>query len=216
MAAARRLASSMVQVQPNQRLFCPYSILGVKHGTSLEQVEAAYNRLIKIFDEENFMSKPQSWVQAQQAQLAIENAYNRINNSAQEVLSEECAESNDSVPPKLGQLLVAAGIITLEQLDKAIAQQATLNLPLGEVLKGSSLITQMELDSFLLNQRLIKLPPDSPYEIGQRLMGLGLITEDMLRIALVEQRNSGKTITQILLDRHWLDESILDALTAVS
>lgn len=204
----------MVQLQQNQHLSCPYAILGVKHGAPKSEVDSAYRRLINIFNDENFMSSPQSWVQAQQVLLSIENAYNRITDSAQDILLEECAESTESVPPKLGQLLVAAGIITLEQLDQAIAQQSTLNLPLGEILKGSSLITQMELDSFLLNQRLIKLPPDSPYEIGQRLMSLGLITEDMLRIALVEQRSNNQPLTQILIERHWLDADILQALSA--
>jgi len=208
-----RLASTMVEVQQNQRLSCPYAILGIEHGASQSDVDAAYQRLINMFDEENFMARPQSWVQAQQVSLSVENAYQRICSDSA-LLSKECADAGEEVPPKLGQLLVAAGIITLEQLEETIAQQATLNLPLGEILKGSSLITQTELDSFLLNQRLIKLPPDSPYEIGQRLMGLGLITEDMLRIALIEERTSGRILTQVLLDRHWLDDEILDALQA--
>jgi hypothetical protein len=71
----------------------------------------------------------------------------------------------------------------------------------------------MELDAFLLNQSQIKLPPDSPYLIGQRLIGLGLVTEDMVRIALVEQRTSGKPLGTILVDRSWLANDILTVLT---
>ena len=112
-----------------------------------------------------------------------------------EVLAED-------LPPKLGQLLVASGKISLYQLEMALAKQADANLPLGEILRREYLITEMELDSFLLNQRLIKLPCDCPHLIRQRLIGLGLVTEDMVRIALVQQRSTGKSVGAILVERY--------------
>jgi len=204
----------MIQVQPTRRAICPYCILGLRAGAAREEVDAAYERLIATFEEDNFMDAPQEWVQAQQAYLAIENAYKRIVEGDEDDFPE-CMQKpahGEVVPPKLGQMLVAAGVITLEQLEEAVAKQTTLNLPLGEILKSSSLITQMELDAFLLNQSLIKLPPDSPYLIGQRLIGLGLVTEDMVRIALVEQRTTKKPVGRILVERGWLAKDILEAL----
>jgi len=198
------------------RAICPYCILGLRAGAPATQVEDAYQRLIDGLAEDNFMDSPQEWVQAQQAYMAIENAYKRIIEGDEDEPHPECRESEQgsvSIPPKLGQLLVAAGVISLEQLENAIAKQATVDLPLGEVLKRSNLITQMELDAFLLNQSQIKLPPESPYLIGQRLIGLGLVTDDMVRIALVEQRTSGKPLGQILVDRSWLANDILNVLT---
>jgi len=198
------------------RAICPYCILGLKAGAPAAQVEAAYQRLIDGFAEDNFMDSPQEWVQAQQAYMAIENAYKRIQEGDEDEPHPECRESEAdqvNIPPKLGQLLVAAGVISLKQLEDAVAKQATVDLPLGEILKRSNLITQMELDAFLLNQSQIKLPPDSPYLIGQRLIGLGLVTEDMVRIALVEQRTSGKPLGIILVDRSWLARDILTVLT---
>jgi chorismate-pyruvate lyase len=195
---------------------CPYCILGLKAGAPPADVEAAYNRLTEALAEDNFMDTPQEWVQAQQAYMAIENAYKRIKEGDEDEPHPECRESEEdevSIPPKLGQLLVAAGVITIGQLEDAIAQQATVDLPLGEILKRSNLVTQMELDAFLLNQRQIKLPADSPYLIGQRLIGLGLVTEDMVRIALVEQRTTNKPLGRILVERGWLAGDILKVLT---
>lgn len=194
---------------------CPYCILGVRAGAARQEVDAAYNRLITCFEEENFLDSPQEWVQAQQCYMAIENAYKRIIDGDCDPMPEVCQEGERGqaeIPPKLGQLLVAAGLITMEELDEAISRQKTVNLPLGELLKQSSLITQMELDQFLLNQKMIRLPADSPYLIGQRLIGLGVVSEDMVRIALVEQRTSGKKLGEILVERGWLAADILKAL----
>jgi len=205
----------MAQVKPSPIAVCPYCILGIRTGASRADVDAAYRRLIDSLNEENFLDSPQEWVQAQQAFMAIENAYMRIVEGDLDEEPVECRESDShtaSIPPKLGQMLVAAGVISLEQLDEAIESQRTVDLPLGEILKGSSLVTQMELDSFLLNQQQIKLPPDSPYLIGQRLIGLGLVTEDMVRIALVEQRTTGEPLGKILVGHGWLAADILTAL----
>jgi hypothetical protein len=206
----------MTNGQKISQAVCPYCVLGLKAGASGNQVEEAFNRLIKTFDEEKFMDTPQSWVQAQQACMCIENAYKRIAEGDTEEVLEECqeseAEADGLVHPKLGQMLVAAGLISLEQLEEAISKQKSVDLKIGEILKGMNLVTQMELDSFLLNQSLIKLPLGSPYHFGKRLIGLGLVTEDMVRIALVEQRTSQLSLGRILVNRHWLAEDVLQAL----
>jgi hypothetical protein len=202
----------MLERSLTPRVISPYSVLGVDPGAPREKLDATYAHLVHVLDEENFMNTPQSWVQAQQAYMAVENAYKRITAGEPDESNEDPEEA--CILPKLGQLLVAEGLITLEQLNDAIRQQKSGpgDVPLGELLKESSLISQAELDKFLLNQRLIKLPADSPYQLGQRLIGLGIITEDMLRIALVEQRNSGKQLGEVLVERNWLAEDILYAL----
>lgn len=205
----------MVTVQKTPHTVCPYNVLGLRTGASRAEVDAAFERLIRLFNEENFMDTPQAWVQAHQAFMNLENAYKRIVEGDIDQSFPECEEpasGPEAFHPKLGQMLVAAGLITLEQLEEAIAKQRTVDLKIGEILKGMSLVTQMELDSFLLNQSLIKLPVDSPYQVGQRLIGLGLVTDDMVRIGLVEQRTTGKHLGEILVDRGWLASDILEAL----
>jgi len=191
----------------------PYTILGVKEGSSQHTVTQACQHLLRRFKQESLMNHPQSWVQTQLALMAIEDAYKRIVEGDPELSSEEAEQYLcEALHPKLGQLLVNSGVITFEQLEEAVTQQKTLDLSLGEILKNSSLITQMELDTFLLNQCLINLPPDSPYALGQRLLGLGLITDDMLCIALLEQRTNNKLLGEVLVDRGWLSQEILDVL----
>ena len=205
----------MVTGQKTAQSVCPFCVLGLKTGATRAQVDEVFERLVETFDEENFMKTPQAWVQAQQAFMNIENAYKRIldgDTSEREAEHKEKHEGEPMFHPKLGQMLVAGGLISLEQLDEAIEKQKTVDLKIGEILKGMNLLTQMELDSFLLNQSLIKLPLGSPYQFGRRLIGLGLVTDDMVRIALVEQRTTGKSIGEILCERNWLAADILDAL----
>lgn len=193
---------------------CPYCVLGLVLGASENEVKEAYERLTKTFNEERLLNTPQAWVQAQQAFMHIEDAYKRIMEGEPATVSASCqpAPESENIHPKLGQMLVAAGLVTLEQLDEAIAKQRVVDLRIGEVLKGMNLVTQMELDSFLLNQRLITLPLGSPYHFGRRLIGLGVVTEDMVRIALVEQRTSRKSLGTVLCERNWLSKDILAAL----
>ena len=57
---------------------------------------------------------------------------------------------------KIGEILVKAGKISGEQLDKALDKQRILNKKLGEVLIMMSLITPDELQLYLLNQKSIE------------------------------------------------------------
>ncbi|MBX9770913.1 MAG: hypothetical protein K2X29_06060 [Candidatus Obscuribacterales bacterium] len=198
----------------NARSTCPYLLLGLTPSAGKDDIAQVYERLKSSLDEDDCLATPQSWVQARQAVLSIEDAYKRIldGDESDEPVKKVPEDLESWLPPKLGQLLVASGKITLEQLQDALREQAVLQIPLGEILKSASLVTQMELDSFLLSQRLINLPADTPHQIGQRLIGLGLVTEDMVRIALVEQRTSEKPLGQILVERGWLADEIFQAL----
>lgn len=202
----------MAQLYAHEEAVSPWVVLGLKPGCPEPEVKHVYDRLLAAFAEENFMESPQSWVQAHQAYMAIDNAFDSIVDGSAGSAAVELKSLTDELPPKLGQLLVASGTITLAELEAALKEQEKIDLPLGEILRNASLVTQMELDNFLLNQKLIKLPGDSPYHIGQRLIGLGLVTEDMVRIALVEQRTSGKSIGRILVERGWIAQEILNAL----
>jgi len=204
----------MTAVGQDRGIICPLCILGLDDQACRADVEAAYRRLKRILSAESLMDTPQGWVQGQQALLSVEDAYRRIESGEHAKEADGChaMPPREALHPRLGQLLVAAGKITLNQLEDAIEKQKTLDLPLGEILKASSLITQMELDRFLLNQRQIKLPLGSPYITGKRLLGLGLLTEDMVYIALIEQRTSGKPLGDVLVEHGWLSPAIRDLL----
>src|SRR5271170_2719311 len=128
----------MVTGQKTAHTVCPFCVLGLKAGASRAQVDEAFERLSEIFTEDKLMNTPQAWVQAQQAFMNIENAYKRINEGDTEKRDSEYEEQPDAEAlfhPKLGQLLVAAGLITLEQLEEAIEKQKTVDLKIGEILK---------------------------------------------------------------------------------
>ncbi len=75
------------------------------------------------------------------------------------------------------------------------------------------MISQAELDGLLLGQQLISLPADLPHKIGQRLMALGLVTEDMIRIALIEQRTFSRNLEDLLVAHGWLDKEVMKILS---
>ncbi|MBX9688419.1 MAG: hypothetical protein K2X27_17045 [Candidatus Obscuribacterales bacterium] len=191
------------------RAICPYLILGLERSATRLEVETAYWRLQEALDEGRFLHSPQAWVQAGQALMEVENAYQRI-------LQGDYNESDESAAepfwPKLGQILIAAGKINIRQLHDAIAEQEAEHQPLGEILKKKNLISEDELSAFLSSQDLIHLPDDSPYISGLRLIGLRIVPEDMVCIALIEYCDFNTNIESNLMDRGWLSPEVLDAI----
>ena len=57
---------------------------------------------------------------------------------------------------KIGEILVKAGKISIEQLDSALDKQRIVNKKLGEVLIMMSLVTPDELQLYLLNQKSVE------------------------------------------------------------
>ena len=156
------------------------------------------------------MHSPQAWVQATAALMEVDNAYERI------VAAEFADVGSNMEPfwPKLGQILIAAGKINMRQLHDAIADQEVEHRPLGELLVERQLITADELEAFLSSQNALSLPEDSPYRRGLRLIGLRIVPEDMVCIALIEYCNSGAKLEDTLMSRGWLSPEVLEAITA--
>ena len=199
-------------------MYSLYTVLGLDEDASEDRIEATYKRLRDRLNPSHFASGSLGRVQAEQCLLSIENAYRTLSNPTArakyiEDWKRDFKESEEGeVQPKLGQLCVAAGIITLEELEKAVESQTSLDLPLGQILQEKQLISQAELDGLLLGQQLITLPADLPHKMGQRLMALGLVTEDMVRIALIEQRTFDRKLEDLLVAHGWLDAEVLKLL----
>jgi len=196
-----------------------YLVLGLDDGASEDAVRAAYARIRSSLED------PSRWeegslgrIQAHQCLLSIEHAYATLTDpvlrSGYEADWKEYLKGaqKGEVQPKLGQLCVAAGIITIEQLEQAVESQTSMNVPLGQVLQQNKLISQTELDGLLLGQQLIRLPMDAPHSVGQRLMAIDLVTEDMVRVALIEQRTFDRPLEDLLVLHGWLDQEILKIL----
>lgn len=78
-----------------------------------------------------------------------------VKNCPKELLTESAA-ARDSLYLKIGEILVKAGKISIEQLGTALDKQRIVNKKLGEVLIMMSLITPDELQLYLLNQKSIE------------------------------------------------------------
>jgi len=199
---------STVSRKPKTQAICPYLVLGLEKGTSALTVESTYWKLHDALEEGRFLHSPQAWVQAGTGLMEVENAYQRI-------VSGEVEDLDDKIEPfwpKLGQILIAAGKITLRQLHDAIAEQEKEHKPLGEILIEKKLLTEEELQAFLSSQNAIKLPSDSPYLLGLRLIGLRIVPEDMVGIALIEYCNDHVPIGEKLIKRGWLAKEVLEAI----
>jgi type IV pilus assembly protein PilB len=119
----------------------------------------------------------------------------------QEYLMEQQSFSSSLI----GQRLIEAGFLTDEQLRQALASQMDTGLLLGEVclLKG-----------WLTYPQLKKCLPSLRSKIGEKLLALGYISMEQLWLALLEQRHSGHKLGEILVDRGWIDKSVLDEVMA--
>jgi type IV pilus assembly protein PilB len=113
--------------------------------------------------------------------------------------SEEVEEGS-----RLGNLLVKEGLLTQAQLEEALRAQAALGepRPLGQILVEQKLITPRQLNLVLDVYR--KRP-----RLGEVLVRSGVLTDGQLEIALEEQNRSGQPLGQVLLNLRYLTEELL-------
>lgn len=206
-----------------------YLLFGVEEGASLAEIKRAYARLM------GSLQSPPGSSNGPASHLAV--ARERLSQAYESLQDPQIRKAYESWPhrpemkaeaagalpageeaycrPKLGQLLVASGLITLEELDAALEIQKHTHhshIPLGELLVAASYLTEQQLDYYLRMQTLMTLPADHPQRWGQRLVELGLVTEDQLKVALIEQKTTGSTLRQALINRGWLTSEVLDRI----
>jgi hypothetical protein len=193
-----------------------YTVLGVPENSETSEVEKAYRSLRSRLRTIDFEPDTLGYEQCKLALDAIDQAYTTLTDPFRlrnyQAQWREYCRSEDQIQPKLGQLCVAAGVISFEELEHAVETQSKLDLPLGQILQEKRLITQSELDGLLLGQQLINLPAESPHSIGQRLISLGLVNEDMVRIALIEQRTFDRRLGELLTAHGWVDKQVLETI----
>lgn len=105
---------------------------------------------------------------------------------------------------RFGELLVADGLITRDQLERALARQARLrtHVPLGEVLVALGVLTRPQLRRLLATYRKAS-------RLGEILLRARAISGDQLERALTEQRRTGRPLGQILVAQGALSEEQL-------
>lgn len=196
-----------------------FSVLGLQENASTPEVEAAFKKLTNELNSPAIKAGTPAHEQAQKCLVAIENAHNTLTNPDLRALYIEQrseylkGEKRGDTRPRLGQLCVASGMISMDQLREAVQEQIKTGMPLGEVLQDKRFISAAELDGLLLGQEMIDVPSAVTEPMAVRLISLGLLTEDMGLIAQMEHRAQAMPISDIVIRHDWVDPQILKVLT---
>jgi hypothetical protein len=105
----------------------------------------------------------------------------------------------------IGQRLVEAGHLTKSQLSQALTHQSETGLLFGEVCLLKGWVSYQQLKDCL---------PTLRSRLGERLISSGYISIEQLWLALLEQRHTGDKLGDILINRGWIDNSILTQVMA--
>nr|WP_246628009.1 glycosyltransferase family 2 protein [Paenibacillus oenotherae] len=108
------------------------------------------------------------------------------------------AAPHPSVPLRMGDSLVNAGIITAAQLETAMTAQKQFGGRLGDILIDMGFATDEQVSRLMSDQ------PDKG-RLGDQLVEARLITENQLRQALQFQQQSGGLLGDILLSLQLLE-----------
>jgi hypothetical protein len=193
-----------------------FLLLGLPESASIEAVKSAYKALMADLDEKHFAKASPASEQSAKCRKVLEAAFKKASDkgSSQEDLENTFAPegAEQQTRPRLGQLCVASGMISMEQLQEAVEAQVKDRLPLGEILQAKRFISQAELDGLLLGQEIIDVPSACTDSFGRRLILLDLATEEMILIAQMEQKAMGASVSERVARHGWVAPEILRAL----
>lgn len=118
---------------------------------------------------------------------------------------------------QLGELLVAEELLTEDELEQALAEQATTGRLLGQIIVSNGYLSAFSLARVLSEQHGVQLSPregtpaaptlvpsqpDQAWRpLGKLLVDLELLTESQLDRALTAQREDGGRLGEILVSR---------------
>ena len=118
---------------------------------------------------------------------------------------------------QLGELLVAEELLTEDELEQALAEQATSGRLLGQIIVANGYLSAFSLARVLSEQHGVQLSPKEgapappvavPSEpeqawrpLGKLLVDLEFLTESQLERALAAQREDGGRLGEILVSR---------------
>ena len=192
-------------------------MLGIPEGAPAAEIDKAYKSLSTRLAPESFQVGP-AREQATKCLSAILDAYSSL--TAGELSDSSKANghrqlNNETTHPRLGQMCVATGIISMEQLEEAVQEQMRSGLPLGEVLEDKQFLSRVQLEGLLQGQGLIDVDGERNDPIAQRLIALNLATLDMVLIAQMELKwQENASLVEAFVRHGWLTREVADAIFA--
>jgi hypothetical protein len=185
----------------------PYLVLGLAKGSSATKVKDTFEELSQHLEPARFVAGSRPAEHAARALAACKSAYDAITSGSSEEVSANIGEGL-SARLRLGQLCLASHMISLEQLQEAVAEQATSDKQLGEILQDKNFISQEELDGLLIGQELIVGDEEVKDPQALRLLAMGVISEELAVLGLLETRLTGEAFVKVLHRRDWLSKEI--------
>lgn len=190
----------------------PYVVLDLEDSATDSDIEKSYNTLSQRLSRGSFKSDA-AREQAEKCLKAINEAYNTLKEGdAVKGRGSSSDTGSESTHPRLGQLCVATGIISMQQLEEAVQEQLKSGLPLGEVLENKQFLSRAQLEGLLLGQGLIDVDGEKNDPVAQRLIALNLATLDMVLIAQMELKWQEITLKDVFIRHGWLSEEVAEAL----
>lgn len=190
---------------PESCLQDPRLILGVEPDASISDIEEAARKLKERLTGLNDQGAGKALESVDGALGALREG-RRLTASGQERLNSRL---------RLGQLCLASGMISIEQLAEAMElqkQSADGDIPLGEILQERQFISQEELDGVLIAQDLIMGVEECSDQEALRLLAMELLTEEMVAISLLEKRFASSSLSEVLARRGWLSQELFNAI----
>lgn len=196
-----------------------FLILGLPPDADAKAVDAAFELLSQKLKPSNFMNNPASIQLVSNIVAKLREAHTALmDDKFRESHAQVCKNTGepftpDQLKPFLGHVCVAAGIISYEELMEAVQKQTDIDLPLGQILQDRRLISQTELEGMLMGQKLYGAPMRPLEPMVKRLLELEIVTLDMVKIALIDQRTSMESLDKLICKRGWIDSCIVEALS---
>lgn len=109
----------------------------------------------------------------------------------------------------LGNKLVQAGLLDLEELDQLLEDYRPFaeTQRFGEFLRLNMQVPPQMLE-LLLNPELLDQQGFNEQRLGERLLTMGTVTNDQLHEALEEQSQTGKRLGEILAEKGWITSAM--------
>jgi type IV pilus assembly protein PilB len=112
---------------------------------------------------------------------------------------------------KVGELLLAQGLIDEDQLEHALSEHKRTGILLGKILVRLGMVDEKTLSSVLGQQIQLK----TKKRLGEILMDRGYINEEQLNLALDEQKKSGIKLGEALIKLSYITEDrLIEILSA--
>lgn len=199
----------------------PYLVLGIPQNsdvaTARKSCERLKEALEKLDSPVDAKCKEMAWQASDAALNSIESG--SAGGVAQlEPSGTASGKQGFNSRLRLGQLCLASGMISIDQLYDAMQEQQRAQergeegAQLGEILQAKQIISQEELDGLLMAQDLIDGEQECSDPEARRLLCMKVISEEAMTIALLEMRFASSSLAEVLERRQWLSRDAWSAI----